>query len=220
MKVAITGANGIVGSALIKTLNPKDFAITALDLPECDTRKYDELVDATAGHDALIHLAWNTKGDNFRLQAIDPANNLMTLNAYQAAVANNIPRVIMASSNHAHRHDLRDADGRIRASIQPPVPDSPYGAEKIFMEALGRYYAASHNLEVICVRLGGVNKADKPYPATPADPLRWLSHADLGRLATRCLEVPTVPDNFQIIYGVSNQEVFDWANPFGYVPQD
>lgn len=220
MKIAITGAKGIVGSALLKLLDPQRFTILPLDLPEHDTSELDELIRATVGCDAIVHLAWTTLRDNFGKQTIDPINNLMTLNAYQTAVVNKIPRVIMASSNHAHRHDIRDRDGRVRASMQPPIPDSPYGAEKVFAEALGRYYASSHKLEVICLRIGNVNAEDQPKPSSAADPLRWLSHNDLGRLVSCCLEARAVPDNFQIIYGVSNQEVFDWANPFGYVPED
>ncbi len=220
MKIAITGAKGVVGQALIATLDPHDFQITPLDVPEHDVSNLEDLVQATANHDAIIHLAWNTVRDNFGKDDIDPINNLMTFNCYQAAVINNIPRIIMASSNHAHRHDKRDADGRIRATINPPIPDSPYGAEKVFMEALGRYYAASHNREVICIRIGNVNIEDAPRPNMPEDPLRWLSHADLRRLVTCCLTAKAVPDNFHIVYGVSRQDVFDWSNPFGYEPQD
>lgn len=220
MKVAITGARGVVGSALINKLDRRKFVAVPLDLPEHDASNLDDLVKATAGCDAIVHLAWTTKSDNFGEQTINPVNNLMTFNAYQAAVHNKVPRVIMAGSNHAHRHDMPDADGKIRASIEPPVPDSPYGAEKVFMEALGRFFAAAHGLEVICIRIGNVNIEDRPEPDSPTNPQHWLSHADLGRLVGCCLEAKTVPENFQIVYGVSGQERFDWSNPFGYVPQD
>lgn len=216
MKIAITGANGKVGRALISELDPAKFEITALDLPEHDASNLERLVDATKGQDTILHFAWAALSDNFQSGKIDPVNNQMTYNVYKAAVVNKIPRVIMASSNHAHRHDLRDTDGKIRASINPPVPDSPYGAEKVFMEALGRYYAHDHGLEVVCIRIGNINDEDKPNSDTPS---RWISHADFGRLVTACL-THTVPDNFQIVYGVSKQDVFDWSNPFGYEPQD
>ena len=220
MKIAITGAKGIVGSALITKLDTDKFNITELDLPEHDVSDLDSLTETTRDHDAIIHLAWNTLRDNYTSGRIDPINDQMIYNAYQAAVTNKVPRVIMASSNHAHRHDKRDADGKIRATINPPVPDSPYGAEKVFMEALGRYFATTHNLQVICLRIGNVNAEDKPQPSRPDDPTRWLSHADLARLVTCCLETENIPDNFQIIYGVSKQSVFDWSNPLGYEPQD
>lgn len=217
MKIAITGANGKVGRALMAELDPAKFEITALDLPEHDASNLEQLIEATKDQDAILHFAWAALGDNFQSGKIDPVNNQMTYNVYKAAVTNKIPRVIMASSNHAHRHDLRDTDSKIRASINPPVPDSPYGAEKVFMEALGRYYAHDHGLEVVCIRIGNINDEDKPNSDTPS---RWISHADFGRLVTACLVSKEVPNNFQIIYGVSKQEVFDWSNPFGYEPQN
>ena len=217
MKVAITGADGKVGRALIPELDPSQFEITPIDLPDHDASNLDQLIEATKGQDAILHFAWAALRDNYTSGRIDPVNTQMIFNVYQAAVTNNIPRVIMASSNHAHRHDLRDKDGRVRASINPPVPDSPYGAEKVFMEALGRYYAHDHGLQVVCIRIGNINDEDKPNSDVPS---RWMSHADFGRLVTSCLTTDEVPDDFQIIYGVSKQEVFDWSNPFGYEPQD
>lgn len=198
-------------------LDAGQFEITALDLPNHDVSNLDQLIEAMWGHDAILHFAWAGLRENYMYGRIDPVNTQMIFNAYQAAVVNRIPRVIMASSNHAHRHDIRDSDGKIRASINPPVPDSPYGAEKVFMESLGRYYAHDKGLEVVCIRIGNVNDQDEPNTDIPS---RWMSHADFGRLVMACLVAPEVPDNFQIVYGVSRQQVFDWSNPFGYEPQD
>lgn len=217
MKIALTGSNGVVGKALISQLDPERFEVTPLDLPQHNVSDLDHLIEATKGHDALLHFAWNGLRDNYGTGNIDTVNTQMMFNAYQAAVVNKIPRVIMASSNHAHRHDMPDSDGKIRASINPPVPDSPYGAEKVFMETLGRYFARDHGLEVVCLRIGNINKDNKPNDETPR---RWISHADFGRLVTACLVAKEVPDNFQVIYGVSKQDVFDWSNPFGYEPRD
>lgn len=217
MKIAVTGANGKVGSALISELDPIQFEITPIDLPDYDASNLDQLIEATRDHDAILHFAWAALRDNYTSGRIDLINTQMILNAYQASVTNKIPRVIMASSSHAHRHDLRDFDGKIRASINPSVPDSPYGAEKVFMEALGGHYAQDHGLEVVCIRIGNINNEDKPNADTPS---RWMSHADLGRLVTACLTADEVPDKIQVIYGVSRQDVFDWSNPFGYEPKD
>jgi nucleoside-diphosphate-sugar epimerase len=217
VKIAITGGAGQIGQALIANLDPGRFEITSLDLPDHDVSDLEHLVEATKGQDALLHFAWANLGATYGARRIDPRNNQMTFNVYRAAVTNGVTRVLMASSNHAHRHDLRDTDGRVRASIEPAVPDSPYGAEKVFMEALGRYFAHEHGLDVICLRIGNVNRADVPNQDAPP---RWLSHADLGRLVTACLLAERVPDHFQIVYGVSRQDVFDWSNPFGYEPQD
>ncbi len=215
MKIAVTGTKGVVGQAFINMVDPS-FEILELDLPEHDVSDLEHLIELTKGCDAIIHCAWATLKDNYQSGNIDPINTQMIFNVYKAAATNSIPKVIMASSNHAHNHDLRDSYGKIRASINPPVPDSPYGAEKVFMEALGRYYARDHGLQIVCIRIGNINKEDKPNSDTPT---RWMSHRDFVTLVTLCLKKP-VPDNFQIVYGVSKQNVFDWSNPFGYEPQD
>jgi L-arabinose 1-dehydrogenase [NAD(P)+] len=220
MKVAITGSNGVVGRAIRNNLDANKFEVVPIDLPDHDATKLEDLTKATAGCDAIIHMAWATERGNFRVDDMDPTNVPMIFNAYQAALANNVSRIIMASSNHAQRYDMRDTDGKIRASIQPAVPDSPYGAEKIFAEALGRHYALTRNLGVICLRIGTVTEEDKPQPSTQDNPTRYLSHRDLGRLITCCLDAETIPDNFETIYAVSNQDVFDWSNSVGYVPED
>lgn len=217
MKIAVTGAKGVVGSALTGQLDKKQYEITALDLPEYDVSDLEKLVKITKGHDAIIHCAWDALKDNYLSGNIDPINNVMTFNVYKAAQINGIDRVIMSSSNHAHSHNLPDADGKIHASIEPQIPDSPYGAEKIFMEALGRYFAHHHDLKVVCVRIGNINKEDKPNTDTPP---RWMSHHDWGQLVALALEKDFQPGHFEITYGVSRQSVFDWSNSFGYEPQD
>ncbi len=214
MQVAITGASGKVGQALIEQLDPAQFAMTPLDLPEHDASNYEDLAAATLGHDALIHLAWKDLG----VDSVDPANGIMYENAYKAAIANNIGLVIMASSNHARDHNEREADGKIRYTGKVETANNVYGVEKQKMEAMGRFYAARHNLSVLCLRIGNVNAEDKPRPND--SPTRWLSHRDFGRLVTLALQANFPPGHFEVLYGVSRQSVFDWTNSFGYEPQD
>lgn len=213
MKVAITGANGKVGQALIPELAPDRFDVTPLDLPEHDACNLDDLVAATAGHDALIHFAWK----DLRVDKVDPLNRQMYENVYRAAVANNIGLVIMGSSNHARAHNEREPDGQIRFTGSPETPNNPYGEEKQRMEMRGKEVAEQYGLSVVCLRIGNVNPEDKPRPDVPT---RWLSHRDLGRLVTRALEADFDTGHFEVVYGVSRQPVFDWVNSFGYKPQD
>ena len=90
------------------------------------------------------------------------------------------------------------------------------------MEALGRFYAKYHRLEVVCIRFGGVNKEDTPSIQEEAYRKIWLSHRDCIELVKTCIEAARIPDNFQIISGISNnsQRVHDYSNPFGWVPKD
>ncbi|MYB40240.1 NAD(P)-dependent oxidoreductase [Candidatus Saccharibacteria bacterium] len=220
-KVAVTGSSGRVGRTVKEGLEGAGYDVIPLDLPETDVSILPALIEATEGTDAIIHCAWKDLIENVQNNTIDPVNNLMTANVYGAAVANGIRRVIMTSSNHAHAHDIRDGDGKIRITTRPEgVPNNPYGAEKLFMENLGRHFAKEYGLEVICWRIGNLNDEDRPKPSSPENPQRWLSKRDLGRLAVACLSAEEVPDNFQNLYAVSRQEVFDWANVFGYEPLD
>src|SRR5437763_153837 len=71
------------------------------ELPECDARSLDQLTDAGMGHDALVHLAWNTASENFGHDNIYFDNASMAFNAYRASEQASVRRVVVASSVHA-----------------------------------------------------------------------------------------------------------------------
>ncbi len=213
MKVAITGAKGKVGQALISKLEPGQFEITQLDLPEHDSSNLDDLIANTKNHDAIIHLAWKNLDKN----DVDPLNGIMYENAYKAAAVNNIGLVIMASSNHARSYEQREPDGKIRHTGEVELANNIYGVEKQKMEAMGRYYASKHKFAVLCARIGNINLQDKPRPDTPS---RWMSHRDWVSFVSLALTHKYEPGHFEIAYGVSKQSTFDWVNSFGYEPKD
>lgn len=214
MKIAITGAGGKVGQALIGQLDHTQFHVTPLDLPDHDASNLDDLVQATKGHDVLIHLAWK----DLSVDKVDPLNGVMYENAYRAAIANNIGLVIMGSSNHARAHTERESDGKIRYTGEIEMANNIYGVEKQKMEAMGRYFAMTEDLRVIALRIGNINPEDKPRPHD--EPTRWMSHRDFGKLVTLAAQAKLGPGHFEVVYGVSKQPVFDWTNSFGYEPED
>jgi uronate dehydrogenase len=222
MKIAITGAHGIIGTVLTSRLNKEKFEITPVDIPEIHTSNFEMLKKAVQGVERIIHLAWDTEKENYKSNDISEVNETMTHNIYRVAHELGVKRVIMASSVHAHRFDLRDKDGKIRPYMLPTAPDSPYGASKIFMEMLGRYYTHTFGLEVVCIRFGGVNPEDEPEKSSPEVPQQWFSHKDCISLVELCLLAPSIPNNYEIIYGVSNSngQVFDYSNSVGYEPED
>ena len=152
--VAVTGMKGVIGTVIAGGL--PGWEIRGVDLPECDVRDYDQVLAALRGAHAVVHLAWNTT-ENFLSGALEPDNHLMTHNVYAAARAAGVGRVVAASSVHADRYWPQR--GGLRRIDDLPIPDSPYGASKVFVEALGRY-AAQLGTEVVCIRFGGVNSAD------------------------------------------------------------
>jgi uronate dehydrogenase len=194
--------------------------VTEFDLPESDARSLEQLTDAAMGHDALVHLAWNTTSENSGNGNIDFDNALMAFNAYRAAEQASVRRVVMASSVHADA-TTHPAEGLLVASAIS-TPGSPYGASKLFVEALGRYYA-DRGLEVVVVRFGGVDRrvSDRDFGIRSGPHPWWLSHADCVALVDACLTAPAVPGRYAAFYGVSDNErrVHDITNPFGWVPE-
>src|SRR3990172_10717490 len=83
-KVLITGAKGNIGSILSKSLKD-DYHLTLVDLPKTDVRNYKSPLRIFPGHEAVIHLAWNAKTENFQ-GGFDPDNALMFSNVYRAAL--------------------------------------------------------------------------------------------------------------------------------------
>lgn len=217
-KIAITGSSGIIGNVLKEGL--KEYQITSIDLPENDVREYARILEVIPHHNAIIHLAWDTETDNFKSEKINPENATMFYNVYKAAIEAKIPRVIMASSVHADRFYGWKGPGYMSAD-RTPIPDSPYGAHKVFMEASGRYYATK-GLEVVCIRFGGVNPQNKP-PVDPSEErAAWFSHGDCVSLVRTILEAQTIPNNFLIVYGVSDNKnrLHDISNPLNWTPKD
>ena len=217
-KIAITGSNGTIGTVLKEGL--KDYQITSIDLPENDVREYGKLLKVIPHHSAIVHLAWDTETDNFKSEKINPENATMFYNVYKAAIEAGVPRVIMASSVHADRFDNWQSSEEMPPD-KIPVPDSPYGALKVGMEAMGRYYATK-GLQVVCIRFGGVNSQNQPATEPPHERAVWFSHNDCTSLVKTILEANEIPDNFVVMYGMSDNpgRIHDTSNPFGWKPKD
>ncbi len=215
-KIAITGSHGTIGTILVNGL--KNVSITSLAKPEIDIRNYQEVAEQIKDHDVVIHLAWDTKRDNYRTHVYNPDNSIMLYNVYQAAVEQKIPRVIMASSVHADSY-YQWLKTSLMSPLQIPTPDSLYGAEKVFMESLGRYYATK-GLEVICIRFGGVNKENTPHESNILERKVFLSHRDCCDVIQAIIETNRVPNNFALLYAISNNKgrLHDITNPFGWSP--
>ena len=122
-KIAVTGANGFIGKALIALLSKKDYEVIALvhrmpsdKIPGVNYQLFElgkNLYQVASLHiDTLIHLAFDFKGNQYREDI-----NLTTANAIQQL---NIPQIIFISSFAA----------------VTPVTDSYYGRCKLEMEKI------------------------------------------------------------------------------------
>jgi len=213
LRIAVTGGKGTIGTVLQKGLT--DYNVVSLDRPEVDAREYLLLKKHFADIDIVIHLAFHSGKNNL----YDSDNSLMAFNVYQAALDAKVRRVIMASSVHADNFHMWKGPGKLTAK-NIPVPDSVYGASKVFMESLGRYYARQ-GLEVICVRFGGVSSTNKAPEDDFWENAVWLSNEDCINMTKTCIDAEKVPDNFAVFYAVSNNKdrIHDTRNPFGWSPK-
>jgi nucleoside-diphosphate-sugar epimerase len=217
-KILMTGSGGTVGTILKSGLQHD---ITDFDLPESSILDFPQLLHTMSGHDTVIHLAWATKHDNWLTERFD-ANNLQgTFNVLEAAQQSGVKRVIIASSVHADDF-VNHGNDEMLDPYALPTPDSPYGSAKCMIEALGRYFASSKNLEVICIRLGGVNRENTPPDHPKSERQVWLSQRDCVSLVNSCVEATSVPNKYAICYGISNNSelIHDLKNPFDWRPVD
>ena len=230
-KIAVTGANGVIGSKLCEDL-ARDHELVRIDI-----RGVDKVVDvgdlealqaAVAGCETLIHLA---KLKNIEATWEETQTNIAgTYNAFEAARRSGCKRVIFASSNHAvgmyevgAPEMYEPKSGTLMRVDIPFRPDSLYGVWKAFGETLGRYYSDEYGLQVACVRIGNIRRDDTPAPKDMSSVARWLnitedqkrkrtaavwqSQRDFA-LLVRAILGSDVP--FGVVYGVSANATRFW----------
>ncbi len=114
-----------------------------------------------------------------------------TYNAFEAARRAGVKRLIFASSNHAvGRYEVDNLPaiyepgfGLVVRTDAEYRPDSLYGVWKVFGEALGRYYSDAFGLQVTCVRIGSMTKADDPRDESVRQSSGWLPLNDEQKFA-------------------------------------
>jgi NAD+ dependent glucose-6-phosphate dehydrogenase len=174
---------------------------------------------ACVGMDAVIHLAADRDPGADFLGSLLENNIVATYNVFAAAQAAGCPRVIFASSGHAtsglpaDRRDIGEDE---------TCPGNLYGVSKCFGEDLARYYANSHGMRCICLRLGWVDPPIAELRAANGERAGYLSARDLCQLLDRAL----VADVAFAVLNVSSDNAsnrFDLGRArdlLGYAPQD
>ena len=191
--VVLTGIHGTVAQAIKKELSGR-YDVSGLSVVRMDDvlaevqsptwkgqldafrhRVMDQLTTALKGVDAVAHLGWNTRDENCS-GGLDPLNIMVVDCVYQAAIAEGVSRIYMASSVHSY-----DFEPVFREDVEPiqPFPDvrvdpfgvpptSLYGVSKRWMEIAGQYYTRKlrEGQKILVVRLGGINDSGRPAPTT------------------------------------------------------
>lgn len=225
MTILITGAAGIVGTALRRELAADGLPLRLLDRqPVTDLAAHESAVQgditdpqalaaAMAGVQAVIHLAGCTTDADMEAQ-ID-GNIRGAWNVFEAARQAGVQRVVFASSHHVVGYYPRERRIGHQALLRP---DSRYGLTKAFGEQVGAMYADKHGLRVLCIRIGFAN--DRPMDRRRL--AIWTSWRDLAQLVRIGLQHPAL--RYAVVYGVSRNTrgFFDNEAAFrlGYRPQD
>ena len=242
-KLLMTGMSGLIGGALRGRLEA-DYELSALNrgavegLPchQADIADLEAILPAFAEQEIVVHLAAlasMSAGFDELLR-----NNIVgTYNVFEAARRSGVKRVVYASSGATvGKVELELPYKALVAGVEDDVPDrwkkltheSPvrpaglYGCTKVWGEALARHFVDTSDLSIICLRIGAVNKEDRPL--TPRQQSVWCSRRDIVDLLAACVEAPD-DLKYDIFFGVSNNRLSyrDMEHPrrmLDFAPQD
>lgn len=242
-RVLVTGASGLIGSALRQILEDKYEwrALNRRNLPDVPTVQADisdleAIRPAFEDVDTVVHLAAVAKVDA-PWETILQNNLVGTYNVFEAARQAGVKRVIFASSGATVAGLQREepfkalVEGRYSevGGSWPMVthesmtrPMGLYGVSKVFGEVLARHFVDTSPLSIVCLRIGWVGEVDRPQE--PAHWANWCSQRDIVQMIDRCIQAPPSL-RYDIFFVTSNNR---WSyrdlehahNVVGYVPQD
>lgn len=241
--ILITGMSGLIGSIVRQAFEP-EHALRALNRSDvqgvpttrAEISDLDAIKPAFEGVDTVVHLAAKA-GERFSWQELLDTNVTGTRNVYQAAVDAGCKRVIFASSGATvsgyesiepykalaeGRYDEAPSTWPLVTTQMPTRPTGIYGSTKVWGEALGRHFADSTDLSVICLRIGFVNRQDKP--SRPRDFSIWCSQRDIVDLIVKSVGIDPLI-KFEVLFGASRNKYGyrDLSNAIaltGFAPQD
>ena len=222
--VLLTGAGGKISTVLRKALG-MHYNFTGIDrLPVCgfnskvsDLTDLNSIIPSFERIHTVIHLAADSRHTpDIGWDILVPNNITATANVFEAAKQTKVKRMIFFSSMHVNGLYEQDhpyssvAEGQYGELLPEQIPlithsmsvrpDGPYAVSKIFGETLGRYYAESFGMSVICIRLGTVT-ADNLPARDPRSYVSWFSHHDLAAMVSRCIDATGI--DYEIFFGAS-----------------
>ncbi len=167
--ILMTGASGAIGGMLRQRLVRHELRLTDVRAEEgvqaLDVTDAAAVERACRGVDAVVHLGGIAGEGPF--EDVLAVNVRGTERVLQAAHRTGVPRVVLASSNHAAGlYERGDAGPDGLPDDVPPRPDSYYGWSKAAMEALGRLNRAPVGSKVPV--LGAWGCPDRGYRDTVA----------------------------------------------------
>ncbi len=224
-RVLLTGAAGSIATMLRPRLARPGRVLRLLDTRPMSAGDAEEVVlgsltdatamrDACAGVDAVVHLGGHPVERTFDdILAVNVVGARVVL---EAAREQGVPRVVLASSNHAVGFAERGSDPA--PADLPPRPDTWYGWSKTAMESMGRMFVDRFGMDVVALRIGSCTDVPRDVRSLAT----WLSPDDAGRLVEASLD-PAVR-GFHLVWGVSANTRAWWSPDagaaIGYHPRD
>ena len=241
--VLVTGLSGFIGSLLRPELE-KNYEVSALNrsaidkIPviQADIADEQAIRPAFSDIDTVIHLAAKA-GDRHPWPALHATNILGTYNVLKLAQESGCRRFVFASSGATVAgYELIDpyrlivegqyasvSEDYIRLNHRHPTwPSGIYGSTKIWGEAICRNFADSSQMSVFCVRIGYVNRENKPIRTR--DWATWCSQRDVVNALMACLTLKN-PLKFSTFFVTSNnkwgyRDLTHAHNTVGFTPID
>ncbi|MFC4358281.1 NAD-dependent epimerase/dehydratase family protein [Halobium salinum] len=244
--VAVTGAAGNVGRALLDGFDDHEVeAFTHsehddVDSTLLDVTDPDDVAEKLDGFDVVVHLA-GASSPSAEWDAVVDVNVHGTKHVFDAAVENDIDRVVFASSNHAvgtyniedpeDPETMRTDDFSVITPEDKGRPDSFYGISKDACEGVASYYAVRHGVEAVNLRIGWLMEADElreeaDAPESEARFARamWLSPRDCRDVVEKA-STAELPENPVTLHGISRNadrvmSLSETQQAVGYRPRD
>lgn len=237
-KVLITGATGTIGLELTKhlvdqhelTVVGRDFSDFSEDLKERVKIEKKDLIEPENWDGLLndieyvIQLAGEADQNAAFYGDLLEMNYKLPHNLYEEATkANNLKRIIFASSIHAV--DAYPDYMQVKAT-DPVRPSNLYGVSKVYLEGLAAHHAYVNGIESIGIRIADYKASDDELDknADKNGMAMYLSKRDMNHLIDCCLEAE-LEEPFLLVNGISKNSFprlsYEEARvKLGYEPQD
>ena len=162
----------------------------------------EEIQPAFDEQDVVIHLAAVADGGATWDDLLAP-NIIGTYNVFEAARRAGVKRIIYASSGSTISDWERESpyDEIVKGDYNqvsenwPKLthesitrPSGLYGCTKVWGEALARHFSDTYDISVICLRIGAVNRENRP--TSPRHFSVWCSQDDIAQMFEKCIEAP------------------------------
>lgn len=178
-KIVVTGGSGGAGHYVVQHLLAHGYDVLNLDrIPppkniapfrKVDLTDYGQTFAAMYGYEAVVHLAANPEPDADFFTGSDrfKNNTLATYNVFQTAVAQNMKRVVWASSETVLGYPFENVqpDSVPVEDDDPIKPQNSYALSKAVCEELARHMNQLYGIPFIALRFSNILYTGTIHPA-------------------------------------------------------